>query len=138
MARKSEVSRFMDRVGDHSAHLCLIWPLLILCLVLTLYIANKANESDLNLISASLTIFEIFLVVALAAGFWTVRAAAIERAEDAASTVARECAESEVKEYVKLFVTPKLVREIIERSEDFGGGEKLTEQSVNDMMDKLA
>lgn len=137
MARKSELERFMDRVANHTAHLCLIWPLLILCFVLLFYFFQRAESGDLNLIAVALTTFEIFIVVALAGGFWTVRSAAIERAEEAARKVAQECTEAEVKAYVELFVAPKLIRQIIEQSEDLGGGVKLTEQTVDDIIDAL-
>lgn len=133
MAQKSELDRFIDRVGNHTANLCLIWPLLILCLVLTFYVVQRAENSDLNLISVALTMFEVFLVVALAAGFWTVRSAAIERAEEAARKVAKDCAETEAKAYAERFLSPKLIREIIAQSEDLGGGSNLTEQNVDDM-----
>ena len=137
MARKTELERFMDRVGDHTANLMLIWPLLILCFVLLFYVVQRSESSDLNLISVALTMFEAFLVVALAVGFWTVRSAAVERAEDAARKVARECAEREAMVYAEQFLGPKIIREIIAQSEDLGGGERLTEENVDDMMDAL-
>lgn len=97
----------------------------------------KNADTEWNAVQVALTTFQIFLVIALAVGFWAVRREAIERAEDAARIVARACAEEEVQEYVRLFVTPKLIRQIIEGSEDIGGGNDLTEDSVNDMMDEL-
>ena len=137
MADESKLTRLETRLGDHTAHLILIWPLLISVMFLSYYVGQRATEKDLNLLAVVLTVFEVFLVVALAAGFWMVRGAAVEKAEDAARSVARECAEAQVREYVKLFITPRLVREIIEGSEDLGGGANLTEQSVDDMMKGL-
>ena len=137
MARKSELDRFMYRTSENTAHLMLIWPLLILCFVLLFYVVQRAEASDLNLISVALTMFEVFLVVALAAGFWTVRSAAMERAEEAARAVAKECAEAEAKKYAELFLSPRLVREIISQSEDLGGGANLSEQNVDDMRQAL-
>lgn len=49
---------------------------------------------DWNFISVTLTIFEVFLVVALAGGFWMLRGAAQDAARKEATEVAGPIAES--------------------------------------------
>lgn len=138
---EKRIKKLEDRVADQ-------WALCILAILMTgaamvtgFFSMQVAASKEWNAVQTALTIFEVFLVVALATGFWTVRRAAIERAEDAAQgvaqTVARECSEAEVREYIRLYIAPSFIRQIIEGSEDIGGGADLTEQSVNDMMDKL-
>lgn len=132
-----KIARLEGKVADQWALCMLSVAFTGMALTTTFFFLQKAASSEWNAVQTALTVFEVFLVVALAVGFWTVRRAAMDRAEDVAREVARECSEAEVKEYVRLFVTPKLVREIIEGSEDLGGGANLTEQTVHDMMDKL-
>lgn len=135
---EQRIKKLEDRVSDQWA-LCILAVLLTSAAMVTGFFSMQvAASQEWNAVQTALTIFEVFLVVALATGFWTVRRAAIERAEDAAKEVARECAEAEVREYVKLHVAPRLIRQIIEGSEDLGGGADLTEQSVNDIMERLA
>ena len=134
MARKID-----DRVSDHTAQLILLWPMILLIFAGHLYIWQEGADAHLNLVSAALTIFEIFIVVALAAGFWMVRREAIDRAEEAARNVARECAEREVQEYAKSVVAPKLLRAVLGGESDLAEseGDDLDDESARDMISKL-
>lgn len=135
---EKRIKKLEERVADQWA-LCMLAILITGAAMITgLFSMQVATEKDWNAIQTALTIFETFLVIALATGFWLVRRAAIEKAEDTAKEVAQICAEAEVREYVKLYVAPKIIRQIIEGNGDLGMNPDLTEQAVNDMMEKLA
>jgi hypothetical protein len=130
-----------SRISDHTAQLIILWPLILLIAGAHFFVWQESDgaEDDLNLIGMALTIFEIFLIVALAGGFWMIRREAVDRAEEAARKVARDFAEQEVEKYAKAVVAPKLLRALIAGESDLAEGENedLDEDSARDMIAKL-
>ena len=88
-----------DRVKAIEAKLAavihfLVWVGVISMLNLgaTLWYFQLSDDVDWNFIAVTLTIFEVFLVIALAGGFWMLRGAAQSAAEAEAKKVAEPVA----------------------------------------------
>jgi hypothetical protein len=64
----------------------------ILNLGATLWYFQLSDDVDWNFVAVTLTIFEVFLVIALAGGFWMLRGAAQSAAEAEAKKVAEPVA----------------------------------------------
>lgn len=125
-----------ERLSDVQANLIILWPLTLLNFVLLFYIAQNADDGDLNFLSVAITLFEGFIVISLAAGFWMLRREAISRAEEAAMEVAKECAEQEARKLAEELIPPQALRQILAVM-DIAQNQDLDEDAVNDMIAKL-
>ena len=125
-----------DRLGDINAQLIIVWPLLIINFVMLFYVYQRAGDEDLNLLSIAITLFEAFLLIALAAGFWMVRREAVSRAEDVAAEIAEECAAREARKLAEEMIPPQPLRQIMTLLE-IAPNQGLDDDQINDIMTKL-
>ena len=131
-----ETKPIEERLSDVQANLVILWPLTLVNFFLLFYMAQQADESDLNFLSVAITLFEGFLVVSLAAGFWMLRREAVSVAEEAAMEVAKECAEQEARKLAEELIPPQALRQILAVM-DIAQNQDLDEGAVNDMISKL-
>jgi len=101
------------------------------------YFFQIATDKDLNFVSVALTFFEIFLIVALATGFWMIRREAIEKAEDAAREEARECVEEIAQKLLEAKLQPLVFRGITKLLNDRLVEKGLSEVDVDGIMSTL-
>jgi hypothetical protein len=89
-----------ERIQALEARLCAVTHFLgwfaavaLVNLVASLWYFQSGAREDWNFIAVTLTIFEVFLIVALAGGFWMLRGAAQAAAKSEAQVIAADVAE---------------------------------------------
>lgn len=96
-------------------------PFLVLNLInlgVSLWYFQQDPKPDWDFIAVTLTVFEIFLVVALIGGFWTLRSAAQVAARTEARKIAREVAEKEARTSILAWA------DLLDNLEETGGAQQ--------------
>lgn len=131
------IKKLDGRVRDLGALSIMSMLLSGFSLICCFYFVQKVGDKDWNAVQTALTLFETFIVVSLATGFWMVRREAASRAEDIAREVAQSCAEMEARNLAAEMIPPQAFRQIQQIVAELGGMNELDEDEIAAIMAAL-